>query len=296
MAFSQVTFKSVALMAAALLLASPVQALPVESVSRRGTDSKRILLWPYQNTADIESGNTALTSTAKTLADSGSYMYAANWETWRPEELPTSLSFAPTVATREHLDDAHWQQLESAIQGQTSPVVQFYNEPDINGIDATQAAQDWMDKMVPLRANNGAKLVGPSCTSDPDSASWLSTFMGALDDASKPDYLGVHFYTTDGNPVDGEISYAKNFLEETHSTYGIPLVVNEISSTSRTQSDVTTFSETMADYMDNLDWVHAYGFTGVSLQVADSYSSPEAQQLNSDGSMTALGRYMASSQ
>ncbi|KAI0476276.1 glycoside hydrolase family 128 protein [Xylariaceae sp. FL0804] len=283
--------KSAASLAACLLLLNPAGAMPVE---RRGPGGKQILLWPMQNTADIQNNNGGqLTSTAQQLAASGTYFEVANWDTIRPAEIPGSLAFAPTVKLPSFLSGASWDNLQASIAG-GARTVQYYNEPDVNGVDASQAAADWRASMLPLRAGHGVKLVGPSVTSDPSVGTpWLAAFYGALAPDEMPDYLGVHFYTTASQPWEGEVSYAQGYFRQLHEKYGLPLMVNEISSTSRDQGQVNEFTQAMARWMDGLDWVAGYGFTGVSMQVADSFSSPQAQQLNADGSINALGKSLS---
>ncbi|KAI0018058.1 glycosyl hydrolase catalytic core-domain-containing protein [Xylariomycetidae sp. FL0641] len=288
--------KPTACLAAYALLTSLVSAVPVDmsqSLSRRA-GSKRMLLWPYANTQDIETnGCSGLGQTAESLASSSDFAGVANWETWRPTEIPNSLPFIPTVSDPNHLSGQNWDNLMSSISGQTNPLVQFYNEPDIQGVDPTQAAADFKSKMVPLRqSHSGLQLVGPSITSDPSHLSWLDTFMSALG-GDKPDFLGVHYYTGAGNTADYEVSNAQAYFNQLHSKYGLPLVINEISSTSRDTSNVDGFVKTMAGWMDGQDFIHLYGFTGMSCQVADSFSSPEAQLMTTSGQLNTLGRFVA---
>ncbi|CAJ2503400.1 Uu.00g107940.m01.CDS01 [Anthostomella pinea] len=299
MALLQIT-KTVASLAACVLLASPALAMPVETrqaISPRGT-GKRMLLWPYTNTQEVESGSCkTLSTTAQQLASSSQISMVSNWETWQPKEVPTDLPFSPTVKDQAHLSGNGWTGLQSVISAKSNVIVQFYNEPNLNGIDATTAAQDWKDHMVPLRNNNkGLKLVTPACTSDPSSKAWMDSFMGALGDDEQPDYIGLHYYTTSTNPVKFELDYAQGFIESGYKDYGnskIPVMITEMSSTSRDPAQVQQFIEQMSTYLDGKDWVHAYGFTGVSTAVADSFSSPAAQLLSSDGTLNALGKMVA---
>ncbi|KAI5926253.1 glycosyl hydrolase catalytic core-domain-containing protein [Camillea tinctor] len=291
------TFKSVASLVAGLALVSPTLAVPVETTQelsqRASSGAKRILLWPWINTNEVENNIApALKATASTLADSGHFKLVANWETWHPDEVPKSLAFSPQLATRDHFSGERWNQLMDVLSWQKDAIVQSLNEPDLAGVSAADAANLW-SQLVNLRKSHGVKLVTPACTSNPASKDWLSDFMGRVGGDSKPDYLGVHFYTTSTNSADQEIEYAKNYITEQYNAYKIPVFISEISSTSRDPAAAKKFIEDMSNWMDQQDFVFGYGFTGWSRKPADEFSSPAAQLLNESGGLTDLGKWLA---
>ncbi|KAI1504557.1 glycosyl hydrolase catalytic core-domain-containing protein [Biscogniauxia marginata] len=289
--------KSVTCLVAGISFISSASAIPVEmtqAVSQRSSSgAKRILLWPWKNTNEIETNTCpALKTTASTLAGSGSFRMVSNWETWHPDEFPKSLPFSPQLATPDHYGGERWNQLQDSISWQQGAIVQSLNEPDLAGVSAANAASLW-SQLVQLRKSHGVKLVSPACTSDPASKSWLSDFMGRVGGDGKPDYIGLHYYTSASNPCDQEIAYAQSYIKEQYTTYNIPVIISEISSTSRSEEDAKKFVEAMASWMDKQDYIFAYGFTGASRESADEFSSPAAQLLDTTGGLTELGKWLA---
>ncbi|KAI0010799.1 glycoside hydrolase family 128 protein [Xylariaceae sp. FL0662B] len=264
MLFQSVRF--LVFLATFLSLLSPNQAIPIEtsdSIQSRGSGGKRTILWEWTLTQDLKKIPQLLTAVTA-LSSSSVITSITNWETWRPAELPLKLSFRPMVRTKAHLSGENWNNLLSVVNSQKNTIVHFFNEPERNGIDAGDAANLWKQKMVPLRTQHSVKLAAPGCASNQAGSQWLETFMKQLGANEKPDYLNLHFYTTDGNPVDQEIQAAKKYLSDRHSTYKLPEIVGEIASTSRNSNDVEKFSKDLATWLDKQDWVVEYGLYGVS--------------------------------
>ncbi|KAH7039748.1 glycosyl hydrolase catalytic core-domain-containing protein [Microdochium trichocladiopsis] len=290
------------LLAASPAIAAPAPVVVVEdavntTVAERENSGagKRIVLWEWTNTRDIDSVGNLRTSAGK-LSSSKEIKNIMNWETWRPTELPTGLYYQPMVRTKAQTSGDAWNNLLSAINSQPNknqkPIVHFYNEPEYNGISAQDAANTWKSLMLPLRSSKGVELVGPAISSSPEGVAWLKSFMGYLSSSEKPNYVGAHFYTNKDSGVDGEISAAKNHLSGLISSYGLPLIVSEIASTSRNYNDVYKFTTTMSDWLDGQSKVKMYGFFGVSRQPVNDFVSPQAQLLDTSGSWTALGKYL----
>ncbi|KAI1505976.1 glycosyl hydrolase catalytic core-domain-containing protein [Biscogniauxia marginata] len=294
MSLFQIT-KSVASLAACILLSSPVQALPVETqalAQRNPASSKRIAMWDYRNSRDIQTnGYPNLRATAASLAGSH-FTMASDWDTLLPPELPDSVLFVPQVRTLEHLSGDHWNNLLNVVAKQGSnTVVQYVNEPDFNGISVDAALQHW-GQLVQLRVEKGVKITSPALTSDPNRAHWLREFMSRLSPEQKPDFVATHFYTTQGQPCESEMAWGKDYMQKLHAEYQLPLWVNEIASTSRDQAEVNQFVNEMSAWMDAQPWIAAYGFTGMSREVADDFSSPASLLLTSDGSWSPLGQLL----
>ena len=135
--------------------------------------------------------------------------------------------------------------------------------------------------MVPLRKNKGKKLVSPSCSNDAAGQAWIADFMNRVS-ANPPDYLGLHYYGTNGND-------AIAFIEDMHKKHPKqPIIVSEIASISRTYNDVLGFTAQLANWMDETSYVFEYGFFGCMEHLADNFVSPEAQLMNPDGSFKDL--------
>ena len=91
------------------------------------------------------------------------------------------------------------------ISNNDHEIIHYFNEPERAGIQAQEAANLWVEKMVPLRKDKGKKLVSPGCASDPAGEEWLDGFMKAVEAANEPpDYLSLHYY---GPEVKGAIQY-----------------------------------------------------------------------------------------
>ncbi|KAI2619773.1 glycoside hydrolase family 128 protein [Hypomontagnella submonticulosa] len=287
------SIRQVACLAACMLLASPTFAAPVETspaLSERGSGGKRIILWESSLSVQLNI-IPGLLKTAATLGSSSVIKSITNWETKRPQELPKNLPFRPMVRTPQHLSGDHWSSLISVVSSQKNTIVHFYNEPERNDISVGDAVAQWKQKMLPLRQKYGVKLVAPGCASDPNGSNWLQSFMGALSDNEKPDYINLHFYTLPQNPVDQEIQNAVGFFSEKHRTYNIPIIVGEIACTSRDAAQVVKFTKEVSKWFDTQDWIVEYGFFGVSTKVADDFVSPAAQLLDANGAWTDLGKW-----
>ena len=266
-------------------------ALPVE---KRGTaihSGKRIMLWDYTLT-QAYAGNGNIQASASSLSTSPGVSAALNWNTWKPEELPTDVPFQPMIRTPAQLQGDEWKNLLGSIQaGGANTRVHFYNEPELNGVNAGDAAAAWKSTVLPLRAQYGVKLVGPAVASNEAGNAWLEQFYGALSADEKPDFLGVHFYTNADTPAETEVENAKNYISEKHGQYGLPVVVSEIGSTSRDSTSVETFTKSTSSWLESQDWVDSYGFFGATTTPVDGFVSPAAQLLDTSGAWTTLGRW-----
>ncbi len=100
--------------------------------------------------------------------------------------------------------------------------------------------------------------------------------------ANPPDYLGLHYYGTNGND-------AMNYLKSMHAKFPHqPVIVSEIASISRNYADVLGFTAQLCNWMDETDWVFEYGWFGCMEKLADNFVSPAAQLMNPDGSFKDL--------
>jgi len=201
----------------------------------------------------------------------------SNWNTWTPAELKNRAPFRPMVHLMPQLSGQDWTNIENTNQ----PIIHYFNEPERAGITPEVAAQHWNSQMLPLRHNKEKKLVSPSCASDAAGQAWIEKFM-SLVGANRPDYLGLHYYGTDGNA-------AITFIESMHKKFpNHPIIVSEIASTSRTYADVLAFTAQVANWMDDTEYIYEYGFFGCMEKLADDFVSPEAQLMNSNGSFKEL--------
>ena len=257
---------------------------------------KRLALWEWTLTRDVNA-YPGIRSSAEALAGSSVVAGTMNWETWTPDEV--NLPHFPMARQPDIISNPDaWRQLTTSLerqkqQGVAAPLVHFLNEPERQGVSAGEAANLWRQSFLPLRAQYGAALVGPAPASDPNGGAWLDEFMFALGDGEKPDYVGVHYYTSQNLASDVEAASAQAYIAGQALKYGLPVVVSEIASTNRDYAQVEAFTREMIAWLDAQDNVFQYGFFGMSREPTDGFVSPAAQLLDRDGNLTNLGRIYA---
>lgn len=285
------------LLASSSAVAAPTPAPPGFLQRRQGpAPRKRLALWEWTLTRDVNS-YPGIRSSAEALVGSSVVAGTMNWETWTPEEV--NLPHFPMARQTDIISNPDaWQQLVSSLerqqqQGVAAPLVHFLNEPERQNVGAADAANLWRQSFLPLRAQYGAALVGPAPASDLGGTAWLDEFMLALGDDEKPDYVGVHYYTSQDLASELEITNAQTYITGQALKYGIPVVVSEIASTNRDYAQVESFTREMIAWLDGQENVFQYGFFGMSREPADGFVSPAAQLLDQDGNLTDLGRIYA---
>lgn len=200
----------------------------------------------------------------------------SNWNTWTPPELKNRAPFRPMVRLIPQLSGQDWAHVENSNQ----PIIHYFNEPERAGITPEVAAQHWNSQMLPLRHHKDKKLVSPSCANDAAGQAWIADFLKRVE-ANKPDYLGLHYYGTDGD-------VAIAFIERMHKEHNLPIIVSEIASVSRNYADVLGFTAQLTNWMDETEYIFEYGFFGCMEKEADDFVSPEAQLMHSNGTFKDL--------
>jgi Glycosyl hydrolase catalytic core len=245
------------------------------------TIKKRCLLWDWTNTDGP--GHQGVPWAMDVVRFNGPLSSVSNWNTWSPPELKDRAPFRPMVHLEAQLSGDDWKRIQSTNQ----PIIHFFNEPERAGITPQHAADLWNRQMLPLRSQKGKKLVSPSCASDRAGQDWIHAWM-KLVSSNPPDYLGLHYYGTDGDA-------AIRYLESMHQHHPhIPVIVSEFASISRQYNDVLGFTVQLANWMDRTSWIFEYALFGCMRELADGFVSPEARLMNPDGSFTDLmWKYMS---
>jgi hypothetical protein len=259
---------------------------------------KRTLLWDWTLTRDYKS-SPAIQASAKALKANGPLGSVANWNTWRPAELPDFLHFQPQVRTAAQLEGSEWTNLLGSVEHELAKggevLILGFNEPERIPLPVAQAVQLWRQKLVPLRRQHAGRvqLVSPSCASDDHGSQWIADFMAALhDDAERPDFLGAHFYTAQGQSADQGLDAAKKHLGGLHAKFPQrPLVVSEIACTSRDGANVDKFTHDIVAWMNGQDWIKEFGLFAAMRELADNFVSPAAQLMDKQGNWTKLGKW-----
>ncbi|MCJ1236715.1 hypothetical protein MMC14_004697 [Varicellaria rhodocarpa] len=236
---------------------------------------KRCLLWDWTNSSGPN--HPGVPWAMNNVDFAGPISSVSNWNTWTPPELKGRAPFRPMVRSEAQLTGGDWDNVVKSDQH----IIHFFNEPERAGISPEHAADVWQKQMVPLRRQHGKKLVSPSCSNDKAGQAWIADFMKRVDKEA-PDYLGLHYYGTDGNA-------AIRFIQDMHTKHPHqPIIVSEIASTARDLPSVMGFTAQLVDWMDGRDFVFEYGFFGCMRQVADNFVSPQAQLMKPDGNFTDL--------
>jgi hypothetical protein len=245
------------------------------------TIKKRCLLWDWTNTDGP--GHQGVPWAMDKVRFNGPLSSVSNWNTWSPPELKDRAPFRPMVHLEAQLTGDDWKRIQSTNQ----PIIHFFNEPERAGITPQHAADIWNRQMLPLRSQKGKKLVSPSCASDKAGQDWIHAWMKLVSN-NPPDYLGLHYYGTDGDA-------AIRYLESMHQHHPrIPVIVSEFASISRQYNDVLGFTVQLANWMDGTSWIFEYALFGCMRELADGFVSPEARLMNPDGSFTDLmWKYMS---
>jgi len=266
-----VTFLCLATSAlAATIPVDAAQNITANKLEARGA-GKRLLLWDWTNTKYNP-------QVLDKIPFNGPFRSLSNWNAWYPTELKHRAPFRPMVRTMAETSGQDWQN----ILNTNEPIVQFFNEPDLNGISVEDAVRIWRNQMLPLRRNKGKKLVSPACIGNAVGIAWLDNFMKALGPNEKPDYTGVHYYGTDAKEAQRHITDVYNRNGQR------PVIVSEVASLSRDYNQVVKFTVDLANWMDSTPWVFEYGFFGCMKQVPDGFVSPAAQLMKQVGSFTPL--------
>jgi hypothetical protein len=231
---------------------------------------KRCLLWDWTNTKNCP-------QMMDKVDFHGPFVSVSNWNTWYPTELKHRAPFRPMVRLEAQLSGQDWQN----VLDSTETIIHYFNEPERANISAQHAADLWHRQMVPLRQNKGKQLVSPSCSNDQAGQAWIADFMGRVGD-SPPDYLGLHYYGTNGSEAIG-------FIQSMHKKFPKQkVIVSEIACISRNYHDVLKFTVQVTNWLDQQDWVAEYGWFGCMEHPADNFVSPAAQLMNPDGKFTDL--------
>jgi hypothetical protein len=231
---------------------------------------KRCLLWDWTNTKNFP-------QMMDQVNFDGPLSSVSNWNTWTPSELKGRAPFRPMVHLMPQLDGQEWANVWNSDQ----PIIHYFNEPERAGTSPELAADKWRSQMIPLRNEKGKQLVSPSCSNDENGQAWLADFLSRVGDCP-PDYIGLHYYGTNGND-------AIAFIESMHNKYpDHPIIVSEIASISREYNDVLGFTTQLANWMDGTDYVFEYAFFGCMATLADDFVSPVAQLMNGDGTFKDL--------
>ncbi|KAK8118201.1 uncharacterized protein PG998_006482 [Apiospora kogelbergensis] len=240
---------------------------------------KRQILWDWTNSSGA--GNPGVPGKLDQVGFGANSPVASliSWNAWVPPELKGRVPFRPMVRELASASGNDW----SIIQNNNFPIILFFNEPERHGISPEKARDIWLKQMVPLRKNKGRKLGSPAVASDDNGRKWIEKFMSLIPN-DKPDYLCLHYYSTN---ADEAIKYITNMHNKWNK---IPVMVTEIACIDRNYQNVVKFTAKVCNWMDKQSWIAEYGLFDFQRKVADDFVSPAAQLMDANGNFTELGK------
>ena len=217
--------------------------------------SKRGLGWPWDYPA--------FHFPVYTSCDKITWLF--NWELWVPPGLPSSIEWVPCVPTAAQAKDI--MPFLSDIIGNKKANVSYllgFNEPEIPdqaNLSVEEAVKLWREVVLPAKSKFGLKLGSPGVSSDVGrSKPWLDRFFGQLEGDAQVDFLVVHWYGP-------RFTDFKTYLEDMHSTYKLPLWVNEFACSTMgngevSEQEVEAFMKEALPWLDECEWVERYAYFG----------------------------------
>lgn len=233
-------------------LTSQVSSAPPKRTRKRG------LGWPWNQPASHF-------TSYQPYISSGQISWLFNWEVWVPDALPTELEWIPCVRTESNTKDVD-PFLSDILQNRgfkTSSILGF-NEPEIPeqaNLSVERAVELWKQVVLPAKAKFGLTLGSPGMSSDLDrSKPWLNSFLSQLAGQDGIDFLVVHWYGLQFKDMRG-------FLEDMHTTYGLPIWLNEFACTRMGNGEITVaevegFMREALPWLDACPWIERYAYFG----------------------------------
>ncbi|RMZ88027.1 hypothetical protein DV736_g4747, partial [Chaetothyriales sp. CBS 134916] len=203
------------------------------------------------------------------------YMTYSTWATLQSSS--SSLEFVPMIhGTKSASADV------SAIQSQSSSKnVLVFNEPDGNtssggsSIAPTDAAQTFINTILPLRTKHGKKLSLPATTGSPRGLDWLRAFnhscyaLSPLTSGCPFDFVAAHWY--------GDFTGMTTWLGTLHELYpDKPVWLTEFAIPSASVQATETMMNQSLPWLDATAWVQRYAWFG-------TFRSNDANEWTGDG-------------
>lgn len=163
-----------------------------------------------------------------------------------------------------------------------------FNEPNLDtqsNLNASYAAQLWMQNILPLSQQGYTEFFTPAVTSAPSGVDWYNDFFAACEGCHFTG-MNLHIYATTSAEM---ISY----LEGMYQTFNMPIQVTEFACESFTggpqctEDQAFAFMSEVTSWMDETDWILQYYAYGVMTNIN---INPVNQLIADDGTPTALGR------
>ncbi|KAF9055530.1 hypothetical protein BDZ89DRAFT_23400 [Hymenopellis radicata] len=248
---------------------------------------KRGLAWPWYN-APLDPG----------VLNNGQGQVVAiyDWETYSPPSTNGNggLGFIGMQRCMD-CDSSPVASLAARQQAQGWATVFSLNEPDINGISATDAANWYKTYINPLAIKKAFPAVTSSSSSG-QGLSWLASMISACGGGCYADYINLHWYGNSFSDFQSHVTNAHNQFPQ----YTIVITEFALQNPSGGQSAQVSFFQQAFAWLDAQDYVTLYfPFVASSpalFQANDAagaaYVGTGSTLFNNDGSPSAVGNLM----
>ncbi|KAL1310894.1 hypothetical protein AAFC00_001125 [Neodothiora populina] len=192
--------------------------------------------------------------------------------------LSDSFNYVPMLWGTSSTFTSGWA---DSVKSSGATHLMSFNEPDLSSqsnISPEDAAAAYKTYMEPYAGTY--KLGAPAVTNGANGMGldWLSAFLSACDSCTI-DFVSIHWYDSSSNS-----EYFKDHVSNATSVAGgKPVWVTEFGCTDGSDSDISSFLETVMPWMDEQDYVERY-----------SYFMASDGILNSGSELSSLGSTFAS--
>ncbi|QRV83764.1 glycoside hydrolase family 128 protein [Ceratobasidium sp. AG-Ba] len=223
---------------------------------------KRGLAWPWYN----EGSNLDETKLAN---GNGNVNWMYNWETWRPANT-ANVNWIGTQATMDS-SSSPISQLKTRAAQQGWNTVFSLNEPDLNGISPSTAANWYIQYINPLAIKKAIPSVSSSQNSG-QGLDWTAQFISACAGRCYFDFVNIHWYGS-------TFAQFQSHVQNAHSRFpNYQRVRAELSGEPR---PTVAFPEAGMSFLDGASYVAMYSVFGAS--------SPSKIQANTGGGQVGTG-------
>ncbi|QRV73077.1 glycoside hydrolase family 128 protein [Ceratobasidium sp. AG-Ba] len=207
---------------------------------------KRGLAWSWANGSNLDPG--------KLASDQVTWMY--NWETWRP----TTTGGLNFIGTQSVLDSSSSPvaQLKTRAAQQGWNTVFSLNEPDLNGISPTTAANWYIKWINPLNITAATPAVSSNQNTG-QGLDWTANFISACNGKCKFDYINLHWYGS-------TFAQFQTYVQNAHNRFpNNKLVISEFGLPSpTTQDQKLAFLKSAMSFLDSAKYVDLESYVSLN--------------------------------
>lgn len=187
--------------------------------------------------------------------------------------IPSGISFYPMLWSNSGKRVEDWKKYvlnDRNSQQNKAKVAMGPNEVNQGGqgqMNPDQACQLFRQYLIPLKDEDGWKIIGASTNGAPDGIQWMKQFKSKCSDVyEKIDADSLHFYGTDPQK-------AIQYFQEWHNTFQKPIFITETAcmnydgSQTPNQSQANNFVKEVNQFAQKTDWIKGIAFYGIMKQL-----------------------------